>query len=73
MSTIDFTETYYINRRGSHSRKWDGQHLKFNRTDLLSLWVADMDFMPPQCIQEMCIRDSIQTVRGVGYVLKTEN
>ena len=52
MSTIDFTKTYYIDRRGSHSRKWDGQHLKFNRTDLLPLWVADMDFMPPQCIQE---------------------
>ena len=52
MNTIDFTETYYIDRRGSHSRKWDGQHLKFNRTDLLPLWVADMDFMPPRCIQE---------------------
>lgn len=52
MNTIDFTETYYIDRRGSHSRKWDGEHLKFNRTDLLPLWVADMDFMPPQCIQE---------------------
>ena len=52
MNTIDFTKTYYIDRRGSHSRKWDGQHLKFNRTDLLPLWVADMDFMPPQCIQE---------------------
>lgn len=52
MNTIDFTETYYIHRRGSHSRKWDGEHLKFSRTDLLPLWVADMDFMPPQCIQE---------------------
>ena len=52
MNTIDFTETYYIDRRGSHSRKWDGEHLKFSRTDLLPLWVADMDFMPPQCIQE---------------------
>ncbi len=52
MNTIDFTEKYYIDRRGSHSRKWDGQHLKFNRTDLLPLWVADMDFMPPQCIQD---------------------
>lgn len=52
MNTIEFTETYYIDRRGSHSRKWDGEHLKFSRTDLLPLWVADMDFMPPQCIQE---------------------
>lgn len=52
MNTKDFTEKYYIDRRGSHSRKWDGEHLKFNRTDLLPLWVADMDFMPPQCVQE---------------------
>ena len=52
MNTKDFTETYYIYRRGSHSRKWDGEHLKFSRTNLLPLWVADMDFMPPQCIQE---------------------
>ena len=52
MNTIDFTETYYIDRCSSHSRKWDGEHLKFSRTDLLPLWVADMDFMPPQCIQE---------------------
>lgn len=52
MNTKDFTEKYYIDRRGSHSRKWDGQQLKFNRTDLLPLWVADMDFMPPQCMQE---------------------
>ena len=52
MNTIDFTKKYYINRRDSHSRKWDGEHLKFNRTDLLPLWVADMDFMPPRCIQE---------------------
>lgn len=52
MNTVDFTKTYYIDRLGSHSRKWDGEHLKFSRTDLLPLWVADMDFMPPQCIQE---------------------
>ncbi len=52
MNPAEFTSTYYIDRRGSYSRKWDGEHLKFNRTDLLPLWVADMDFMPPQCIQE---------------------
>lgn len=51
MNTAEFTQKYYIDRRGSHSRKWDGEHLKFRRTDLLPLWVADMDFMPPQCIQ----------------------
>ena len=52
MNTVDFTKTYYIDRRGSHSRKWDGEYLKFSRTDLLPLWVADMDFITPPCIQE---------------------
>ena len=52
MNTTEFTETYYIDRRGSHSRKWDGKYLKFSRTDLLPMWVADMDFMTPPCIQE---------------------
>ena len=71
MSTIDFTETYYIDRRGSHSRKWDGQHLKFNRTDLLPLWVADMDFMPPQCIQEaICTYVKAQPL---GYTMINPN
>ena len=38
MNTAEFTSKYYIDRRGSHSRKWDGEHLKFSRTDLLPLW-----------------------------------
>lgn len=71
MNTIDFTETYYINRRGSHSRKWDGEHLKFSRTDLLPLWVADMDFMPPQCIQEaICTYVKAQPL---GYTMTNPN
>ena len=71
MSTIDFTETYYIDRRGSHSRKWDGEHLKFSRTDLLPLWVADMDFMPPQCIQEaICTYVKAQPL---GYTMTNPN
>lgn len=28
MNTAEFTSKYYIDRRGSHSRKWDGEHLK---------------------------------------------
>ena len=67
MNTKDFTETYYIYRRGSHSRKWDGEHLKFSRTDLLPLWVADMDFMPPQCIQE-AISNYVK-VNPLGYTM----
>ena len=71
MNTIDFTEKYYINRRGSHSRKWDGEHLKFNRTDLLPLWVADMDFMPPQCIQDAIC--NYVKANPLGYTMTNPN
>jgi len=71
MNTIDFTETYYIDRRGSHSRKWDGEHLKFSRTDLLPLWVADMDFMTPPCLQE-AIANYVKTT-PLGYTMTNPN
>ena len=67
MNTTEFTETYYIDRRGSHSRKWDGEYLKFSRTDLLPLWVADMDFITPPCIQE-AISNYVK-VNPLGYTM----
>ena len=71
MNTTNFTKTYYINRRGTHSRKWDGQYLKFNRTDLLPLWVADMDFMTPQCIQEAIC--NYVKANPLGYTMTNPN
>ena len=71
MNTTDFTKTYYINRRGTHSRKWDGEHLKFSRTDLLPLWVADMDFITPTCIQE-AIANYVK-IQPLGYTMTNPN
>lgn len=71
MNTAEFTNKYYIDRRGSHSRKWDGEHLKFSRTDLLPLWVADMDFMPPQCIQEAIC--NYVKANPLGYTMTNPN
>ena len=71
MNTTDFTKTYYINRRGTHSRKWDGEHLKFSHTDLLPLWVADMDFMTPPCLQE-AIANYVKTT-PLGYTMTNPN
>lgn len=71
MNTTDFTKTYYINRRGTHSRKWDGEHLKFSRTDLLPLWVADMDFMTPPCLQD-AIANYVKTT-PLGYTMTNPN
>ena len=71
MNTTDFTKTYYINRRGTHSRKWDGEHLKVSRTALLPLWVADMDFMMPACIQD-AIANYVKTT-PLGYTMTNPN
>jgi len=37
----------YRERRQTDCLKWDGMDTHFGRTDLLALWVADMDFEAP--------------------------
>ncbi len=37
-----------INRKGSSSVKWDLTKTVFGKDDVLPMWVADMDFLPPQ-------------------------
>ncbi|MFD1707806.1 MalY/PatB family protein [Siminovitchia sediminis] len=37
-----------IDRKNTHSLKWDGLKKLFGSEDLLPMWVADMDFRPPQ-------------------------
>lgn len=41
-----------INRYGTHSVKWDMMEKLYNvpKDDGLAMWVADMDFRPPQCV-----------------------
>lgn len=43
-----------INRHGTHSAKWDMMEKLYGvpREDGLSMWVADMDFRPPQCVTD---------------------
>ncbi len=42
-----------IERRGTHCAKWDMMEPLYGvpRDDGLSMWVADMDFRPPDCVQ----------------------
>ncbi|WP_371156873.1 MalY/PatB family protein [Jannaschia sp. 2305UL9-9] len=41
-----------IDRRGTHCMKWDGMEPIYGvpADDGLAMWVADMDFRPPQCV-----------------------
>lgn len=43
-----------INRVGTHSVKWDAMEKLYgvSPSDGLSMWVADMDFRPPACVQK---------------------
>jgi cystathionine beta-lyase len=42
-----------IDRRGTHSAKWDKMEPLFGvpSADGIAMWVADMDFRPPSCVQ----------------------
>ena len=52
-----------INRFGSHSVKWDMMEAAYGvpAQDGIAMWVADMDFQPPQCVQ-----DAIAKMRETG-------
>ncbi|MFD1911494.1 MalY/PatB family protein [Halodurantibacterium flavum] len=43
-----------IERRGTHSAKWDGMEAAYgvSAADGIPMWVADMDFRPPACVTE---------------------
>lgn len=44
----------YMNRRGTNCEKWDHLEEEFGRSDLLALWVADMDFpAPPEVLEAL--------------------
>ncbi|WP_404347419.1 pyridoxal phosphate-dependent aminotransferase [Sutcliffiella horikoshii] len=46
MKSYDFNES--INRKNTSSVKWDETGRVFGSTDVLPMWVADMDFQAPQ-------------------------
>lgn len=50
-------------RRGTHSEKWDSMEALYGVSpdDGISMWVADMEFQPPQCVQ-----DAVQAMRDHG-------
>jgi len=52
-----------INRRGTHCVKWDmmEQIYGVDPNDGISMWVADMEFQPPACVQ-----DAVQKMHDHG-------
>ncbi len=57
------------NRRNTYSSKWDAMEKLFGRSDLLPLWVADMDFLLPPELEEALEHRLKQGVLGYTTVL----
>lgn len=55
-----------IDRRGTHCSKWDmiEQLYGLSAEDALPMWVADMDFRPPACVQQALERMTRHGVYG---------
>lgn len=59
-----------IDRTGKASYKWDQSEKLFGRKDILPLWVADMDFEPPQEVKEALIARAQEGI--YGYTIRTQ-
>lgn len=57
-------ELRYVERKNTNCGKWDGLSYMFGRDDLLAMWVADMDFKAPECVQDALHRYVDQGVFG---------
>ena len=55
-----------IDRFGTHSVKWDMMEALYNvpKDDGIAMWVADMDFEPPQCVKDALARMAETGVYG---------
>jgi len=59
-----------IPRENTDCTKYDDRLNRFGRTDVLPMWVADMDFRAPECVREAL--QQLVDKNLYGYHLKTE-
>lgn len=62
---VDFDRE--INRAGSHSVKYDERQTVFGKSDVIPLWVADMDFAAPPAITEALIERARHPIYGYTH------
>lgn len=52
MDKQEFLKKYVVDRNGTDCMKWDGLEEKFGETDLLPMWIADMEFRTPDAVTD---------------------
>ncbi|WP_291258615.1 MalY/PatB family protein [Fusobacterium sp.] len=63
-----FEEKYGVERLNTNCTKWDGLEGKFGEKDLISMWVADMDFKAPEKVIEELKRRIEHGVFGYSQI-----
>lgn len=54
-------ELLFVDRKNTHSSKWDNLPATFGADGLQAMWVADMDFKAP-----LCVREALQSYLDLG-------
>ncbi len=53
-----------FNRLGTHCEKWDGLERYFGRSDLIAMWVADMDFPTVPQVKQALVERAEHAIYG---------
>lgn len=68
MSVKEFCDKYYMDRKGTNSLKWDALDVRFGDPDLISMWVADMEFRTPQSVIDSLVKKVKEGIYGYSFV-----
>jgi len=68
MKKQEFLTKYLVQREGSNSLKWDALDARFNDPNLISMWVADMEFKVPETVSNVLVDRVNHGVYGYSYV-----
>lgn len=70
MNKEAFIEKYAVDRFQTDSQKWDALEQRFGNGDLLSMWVADMEFKTSEKIIEVLSKRIEHGVFGYSFVAR---
>lgn len=68
MTTQEFLEQYYVERKGTNSLKWDALDSRFGDSDLIAMWVADMEFAAPKQVVAALVERASHGAFGYSFV-----
>ena len=68
MDKQTFLGKYLTDRHGTYCSKWDGLKEKFGESDLIGMWIADMEFKTCEAITEALEERVRHGIFGYSYV-----